>query len=60
MNLENLNVQEMSTNEMKNTDGGFVFVLLAIGAALLLGGCAASKPVMSGHSEDCSCERCGG
>jgi hypothetical protein len=39
MNLENLNVQEMNIEEMKNTEGGFLFILasviVVVGAVLL-------------------------
>jgi len=45
---------------MKDTDGGFIF-LLAIAAALLLGGCAASRPVIGGPHDECTPEcPCGG
>lgn len=38
MNLENLNVQEMSTKEMKSTDGGLLGLIVAgvIVVALIL------------------------
>ena len=49
MNLENLNVQELNTNEMKSTNGGFIF-LIAVGVGLLLlSGCKASEPVFNDH-----------
>ncbi|MFA9372491.1 MAG: class IIb bacteriocin, lactobin A/cerein 7B family [Labilibaculum antarcticum] len=38
MNLENLGVQEMNAQEMKNVDGGFV-ILACIALALLASSC---------------------
>ena len=39
LNLNSMGVQEMSVQEMKETDGGFW--LLLIGAAVAIGGCFA-------------------
>jgi hypothetical protein len=36
MNIEALNVKEMKTHEMKETNGGFFLTLLAAGAIVLL------------------------
>ena len=49
MNLEKLNVQEMNTKEMKNTDGGFIFILAVVGGLLLLSGCKAAEPLYNDH-----------
>lgn len=54
MNLQNLNVAELSAQEVQNTEGGFI--PLIIGAVIILAatngctakatpGCAAAKPV---------------
>lgn len=43
MNLENLNLVELNAQEVQEVEGGFL-PLLFIGAALLLSGCAATKP----------------
>lgn len=45
MNLENLNLVELNAQEIKETEGGFI-PLLIIGACLLLSGCAAYKPAV--------------
>jgi lactobin A/cerein 7B family class IIb bacteriocin len=45
MNLENLNLVELNAQEVKETEGGFL-PLLIIGAALLLSSCAAKKPLV--------------
>ncbi|WP_445710292.1 class IIb bacteriocin, lactobin A/cerein 7B family [Flavobacterium sp.] len=42
MNLENLNLVELNAQEVQETEGGFL-PLLIIGAALLLTGCASAK-----------------
>jgi hypothetical protein len=44
MNLENLGLVELNTQETQETEGGFL-PLLIIGVALLLSGCAATKPL---------------
>lgn len=44
MNLKNLNVVELDAQEAKEVEGGFL-PLLVIGAALILTGCAAQKPL---------------
>jgi|JI102314A2RNA_FD_contig_51_2371199_length_345_multi_4_in_0_out_0_1 hypothetical protein len=41
-NLEKFGVQELTTVEQRELDGGFL-PLIIIGAALLLSGCAARK-----------------
>lgn len=47
MNLNNLNLVELTIQEKKETDGGFL-PLLILGACLLISGCAAKKaPVYS-------------
>ncbi|MNL76443.1 hypothetical protein D3C87_2024130 [compost metagenome] len=43
MDLENLNVVELNAQEVKEIEGG-ILPLLFVGACLLLGGCAATKP----------------
>ncbi|PIB33164.1 hypothetical protein BFP78_02580 [Gaetbulibacter sp. 5U11] len=53
MNLQNLGVQEMNANEIKETDGGFLGILIGIGVILLctsscspaLPGCGAAQAV---------------
>ncbi|MNF49001.1 hypothetical protein D3C85_660770 [compost metagenome] len=42
MNLNNLNLVELTIQETKETDGGFL-PLLILGACLLISGCAAKK-----------------
>lgn len=42
MNLENLNVVELNAQEVQETEGGLL-PLIIIGAALLLSSCAARK-----------------
>lgn len=48
MSLENLNLVELNAQEIQETEGGII-PLLIIGAALLLSGCAATKAPVS-HS----------
>jgi hypothetical protein len=42
MNLNNLNLVELNIQEAKETDGGFL-PLLILGACLLISSCAAKK-----------------
>ena len=42
MSLENLNLVELNAQEVQETEGGIV-PLLILGACLLLSGCAATK-----------------
>jgi lactobin A/cerein 7B family class IIb bacteriocin len=42
MSLENLNLVELNAQEIKETEGGII-PLIIIGCALLLSGCAAKK-----------------
>lgn len=37
MNLENLNLQEMSHQEMKETEGGWLLGLLALAVGIVVG-----------------------
>ena len=43
MSLENLNLVELNAQEVQETEGGII-PLLIIGACFLLGGCAAAHP----------------
>jgi len=54
MNLENLNVTELNAHEMQNTEGGII-PLIIIGAAALLSGCAAAKPLFFQTDPEDSC-----
>lgn len=45
MDLEKLNLVELNAQEIQETEGG-ILPLLIVGAALLLTSCAATKPVI--------------
>ncbi len=50
-NLEKFGVQELDAVEVQGVEGGFIPLIL-IGAALLLSGCAATKPAFYYSGED--------
>ncbi len=51
MNLEKLNLVELNAQEVKETEGGFL-PLIIVGACLLLSGCAARKCEVEAKRQD--------
>ena len=47
--LNSMGLQEMTAQEMKDTDGGIILLLCCCAALLLLGGCTCTSTVQIGN-----------
>jgi lactobin A/cerein 7B family class IIb bacteriocin len=49
--IEDINVRELTSTELKSVEGG-ILPLIVIGGLLLLSGCAAKRPLPAYEKED--------